>query len=187
MVQHSNLYILMGAKDHFKNGVSLSSFMSRVNFRIIKTVSKLGKMVMIAIIAMFITNIANAQVVANRQGANQQSIKTVYPTKDWVISDFVVTDPGFGAKAEPGFDNRRAFQAAIDSANINGGGVVYIPAGNYEFRSTQTATRNVRVRKGTEQTMQDFKFERVLNLPSGVQLRGDRADLLRAYPSAFSE
>jgi hypothetical protein len=125
---------------------------------------------------MLIVSIANAQVGANRQQANQHSIKTVYPTKDWVIADFVVTDPKFGAKAEPGFDNRRAFQAAIDSANINGGGVVYIPAGNYEFRSTQTATRNVRVRKGTEQTMQDFKFERVLNLPSGVQLRGDRAD-----------
>jgi hypothetical protein len=150
--------------------------MSRVNIRITKTVSKLGKIAMIAMIAMFIANIANAQVGANRQQADQQSIKTVYPTKDWVISDFVVTDPRFGAKAEPGFDNRSAFQAAIDAAYNNGGGVVYIPAGNYEFRSTQTATRNVRVRKGTEQTMKDFNYQYVLKLPTSVQLRGDWAD-----------
>jgi polygalacturonase len=71
----------------------------------------------------------------------QRSIKTGYPTKDWVISDFVVTDPKFGAKAKPGFDNRPAFQAAIDAAYKYGGGVVYIPAGNYEFRSTQTGNQ----------------------------------------------
>ena len=98
-----------------------------------------SKIAMIAITATFIANIAIAQ-----------SIKTIYPTKDWVIADFVVTDPNFGAKAQPGFDNRAAFQAAIDSAYKNGGGVVYIPAGNYEFRSTQTATRSVRVRQGAE-------------------------------------
>jgi hypothetical protein len=174
--QHSNLNSVMGTRDHFKNGVSLKSHISRVNFRISKTVLQLGNMAMIAIIAMFIANIANAQVEANRQRANQQSIKTVYPTKDWVISDFVVTDPGFGAKAEPGFDNRSAFQAAIDAAYKNGGGVVYIPAGNYEFRSTKTATRSVRVPKGTEQTMKDFNYQYVLNLPTSVQLRGDWAD-----------
>ncbi len=176
MEQHSNLNNTMGTSVHFKIGVSMKNHMSRVNFRIAKTVSKLGKMVVMAIIAMFIADIANAQVGANSPGAIRQSIKTVYPTKDWVISDFVVTDPTFGAKAEPGFDNRSAFQAAIDAANNNGGGVVYIPAGNYEFRSSQTATRNVRVRKGTEQTMKDFNYQYVLNLPSGVQLRGDRSD-----------
>jgi hypothetical protein len=176
MEQHSNLNSIMGTGNHFKNWVSLKSHISRVNFRITKTVSKLDKMAMIAIIAMFIANIANAQVGANRQQANQRSIKTVYPTKDWVISDFVVTDPRFGAKAEPGFDNRSAFQAAIDAAYKNGGGVVYIPAGNYEFRSTQTATRNVRVRQGTEQITKDFNYQYVLNLPTSVQLRGDWAD-----------
>ena len=106
----------------------------------------------------------------------EQSIKTTYPTKDWVIADYVVTDPQFGAKAEPGFDNRAAFQAAIDSAYYNGGGVVYIPAGNYEFRSTQTGTRQVRVRQGKEETSKIFNYEYVLQLPPGVQLRGDWAD-----------
>lgn len=139
--------------------------------------SNLNSVIEMAMIAaMFIANIANAQVGASGQQAIQQSIKTVYPTKDWVISDFVVTDPKFGAKPQPGFDNRPAFQAAIDTAYNNGGGVVYIPAGNYEFRSQQTATRKVRVRQGTEEVMKDFEHQYVLNLPTSVQLRGDWAD-----------
>ena len=112
----------------------------------------------------------------NSSGSIEKSIKTDYPTKDWVISDFVVTNPKFGAKAEPGFDNRTAFQAAIDAAYENGGGIVYIPSGNYEFRSTETAIRKVRVRQGTEEAMKDFNYQYVLNLPPSVQLRGDWAD-----------
>ncbi|MDR2040254.1 MAG: poly(beta-D-mannuronate) C5 epimerase [Bacteroidales bacterium] len=123
---------------------------------------------MMVIIAVFFAGIVHAQQ------SPQQSIKTIYPTKDWVISDFVVTD--FGAKAQPDFDNRVAFQAAIDAAHSNGGGVVYIPAGNYEFRSAQTGTRNVRVRKGSEQSQKEFNYQYVLRLPPGVQLRGDWAD-----------
>lgn len=130
----------------------------------------------IAILAIFMTSIGNAQSGANKQPAIQQSIKTVYPTKDWAIADFVVTDPKFGARAQPGFDNRAAFQAAIDAAYNSGGGVVYVPAGHYEFRSEQTATKKVRVRQGTEEVMKDFDHKYVLNLPTGVQLRGDWAD-----------
>ena len=108
-------------------------------------------------------------------GEVQKAIKTVYPTKDWVISDFIVTD--FGAKAVPGFDNRAAFQAAIDAANNGGGGVVFIPAGNYEFRSTQTGVKDrIRGRVGDEETAQEFNYEYVLRLPPSVQLRGDWAD-----------
>lgn len=106
----------------------------------------------------------------------KDAITTIYPTKDWVISDFVVTDPKFGAKAEPDFDNREAFQAAIDAAFNSGGGVVYIPAGNYEFHSTQTDTISVRVREGNAETNKNFNYEYVLQLPQGVQLRGDWAD-----------
>jgi hypothetical protein len=102
------------------------------------------------------------------------AIATVYPTKDWVISDFLVND--YGAQAVPGFDNREAFQSAIDAAHASGGGVVYIPAGNYEFRSTKSATASVRVRSqdGSE-TLKEFPYEYVLTLPPGVQLRGDWA------------
>ena len=137
------------------------------------TVSTWNKLVMPVILVIFMASIVN---MAYAQPSIEKSIKTLYPTKDWVISDVVVTAPEFGAKAEPGFDNRAAFQAAIDAAYENGGGVVYIPAGNYEFHSTQTATRNVRVRHGEEETRQDFEYQYVLKLPPGVQLRGDRAD-----------
>lgn len=106
----------------------------------------------------------------------RNTITTIYPTKDWVVSDYVVTDPAFGAKAEPGFDNRVAFQAAIDAAYHDGGGVVYIPAGNYEFHSTQTGTRSVRVREGKSESLKDFNYEYVLQLPQGVQVRGDWAN-----------
>lgn len=133
-------------------------------------------MAMIAIIAMFSNEITGSQAGGDNRQEDRKSIKTVYPSKDWVISDFIVTDPRFGAKAKPGFDNREAFQAAIDAAYKSGGGVVYVPVGNYEFRSSQSATRNVRVRQGTEQIMKDYNYQYVLDLPPGVQLRGDRAD-----------
>ena len=110
---------------------------------------------------------------ACRSGNLEKSIPTDYPTKDWVISDYVVTDEKFGAKAEPGFDNRAAFQAAIDSAYANGGGVVYIPSGNYEFHTTQIEYKQVRVRQGEEEINQEFSYEYVLRLLPGVQLRGD--------------
>lgn len=113
---------------------------------------------------------------AEAQEEIREAITTIYPTKDLVISDFIVTDPQFGARAEPGFDNRTAFQAAIDAAYNNGGGVVYIPAGNYEFHSTQTGTLQVRVREGDQETNKNFNYEYVLQLPQSVQLRGDRAD-----------
>ncbi len=103
-----------------------------------------------------------------------RAIETLYPTKDWVVSDFVVTD--FGARPEAGFDNRAAFQAAIDAANADGGGVVYVPAGNYEFLSTLTATQVVRVRNGSSEELKPFEYSYVLRLPAGVQLRGDRAN-----------
>ena len=127
----------------------------------------------IFLMALFSVETADAQI--KKQQTLQHSTKTVYSTKDWVISDFVVTDPMFGAKAEPGFDNRAAFQAAIDAAYESGGGVVYIPAGNYEFHSTQIGIKSVRVRQGTSENKKDFNYEYVLRLHPGVQLRGDWA------------
>ena len=139
-----------------------------------KTFSKLGTAAMMALLTVLPANVACVR--AQKQQVIQQSIKTLYPTKDWAISDFVVTAPEFGAKAVPGFDNRAAFQAAIDAAYKNGGGVVYIPAGNYEFRSTQVGVKNVRVRRGRSEENKKFHFEFVLRLHPGVQLRGDWAD-----------
>lgn len=103
-------------------------------------------------------------------------IPTIYETKDWVISDYIVTKKEFGAQATPGFDNREAFQAAIDAAHKNGGGVVYVPAGNYEFHSSKTGTKNVRIREGSKDNFKDFNYEYVLQIPQSVQLRGDWAN-----------
>ncbi len=128
------------------------------------------------LLLLIFTTLFSVFYVNAQERKPQPSIKTVYPTKDWVVSDFVVTDARFGAKATPGFDNRAAFQAAIDTAYKNGGGVVYVPAGHYEFRSTQTATKSVRVRQGAEQAMKDFNYQYVLKIPTSVQLRGDWAD-----------
>jgi hypothetical protein len=100
----------------------------------------------------------------------RKALATSYTTKDWVISDFIVTD--YGAQAVPGFDNREVFQLAIDAAEAAGGGVVYIPSGNYEFRSSKSTTTKIRL--GSE-TFEEYVYEYVLTLPPGVQLRGDWA------------
>lgn len=114
--------------------------------------------------------------VSGASRPEEEAIRTEYPTKDWVVADFVVTDPRFGAEARPGFDNRKAFQKAIDAAYEAGGGVVYVPAGHYEFRSTAVGSKMVRVRSGEGERQQRYAYEYVLRLPSGVQLRGDWSD-----------
>ena len=98
-----------------------------------------------------------------------------YDAKDWAISDFNVR--AFGAKTEQmaaaeglvDFDNREAFQAAIDAAYHDGGGVVYIPAGVYAFRTETTGTASVRSTTGNT----TYEYKQVLNLRAGVQLRGE--------------
>lgn len=98
-------------------------------------------------------------------GADIRKVSTV---------DFVVTE--FGANAKPGFDNRAAFQAAIDASWAAGGGVVYVPAGKYEFRSTATGTRRVKVSQGGERHIEDIEYNYVLKLHPGVQLVGEWTD-----------
>ena len=101
----------------------------------------------------------------------RQAIVQTFDAKDHAISDFNVL--GFGAMtremaADAGitdFCNREAFQAAIDAAFHNGGGVVYAPAGIYDFRTSVTGSR-------TERGV-THEFERVLSLHRSVQLRGE--------------
>jgi hypothetical protein len=108
-------------------------------------------------------------------------IQTLYPSKDYVVADYAVTD--FGAKTTEqaereglaGFCNRTAFQNAIDTAYENSGGVVFIPAGHYAFYTAAAASTTVTTSyiTGSRET---FPYERVLDLRTGVQLRGDWAD-----------
>ncbi|PRX69799.1 S-layer family protein [Cohnella sp. SGD-V74] len=103
------------------------------------------------------------------------AIDQAHDAKDWAISDFNVL--AFGAKTEAmaaaenlvHFDNREAFQAAIDAAYNDGGGVVYIPAGTYAFRTETTGTISVKSTTGNT----TYEYKQVLNLRAGVQLRGE--------------
>lgn len=88
--------------------------------------------------------------------------ENLYPTKDYTVSDFNVL--AYGAMAAPGFCNREAFQAAIDAAHEAGGGVVYAPAGNYDFHNEAVG--------GEPGNLYNY----VLDLKAGVQLRGDWVD-----------
>lgn len=103
------------------------------------------------------------------------AIAQEHDAKDWAISDFNVL--AFGAKSEATaaaeglaeFDNREAFQAAIDAAYNDGGGVVYVPAGTYAFRTETTGTVSVKSTTGNT----TYEYKQVLQLRAGVQLRGE--------------
>ncbi|MFD2328238.1 S-layer homology domain-containing protein [Cohnella sp. GCM10020058] len=85
--------------------------------------------------------------VARTSTATQAKVyATQFETADVVIADFSVLD--FGAKADGASDDTAAFQAALDAAGGNGGGVVFAPAGTY-------------------------RLDGHLNVPTGVTLRGD--------------
>lgn len=85
--------------------------------------------------------------VARTSTATQTKVyDTQFATDDVVIADFSVRD--FGAKADGASDDTAAFQAALDAAGGNGGGVVFAPAGTYRLNGH-------------------------LNVPTGVTLRGD--------------
>ncbi len=47
-----------------------------------------------------------------------------------------VTHPGFGAAPDDGIDDTKAIQKAIETAETNGGGVVFLPKGHYDVHST---------------------------------------------------
>ena len=74
MVQYSNVNIVMDARDHFKKEASLKIPIVRKNFRITHFFSKSGIMTMIAIVAMFITSVTNAQTKSNTQQAEQSIV-----------------------------------------------------------------------------------------------------------------
>lgn len=60
----------------------------------------------------------------------------VIPTSTEPI--YIVTESVFGAVPDDGKDDTLAIQAAIDRAELEGGGVVYLPPGRYEIRKDQS-------------------------------------------------
>jgi len=119
------------------------------------------------------TKVFNLTVPNRYDFAKHEStvISTTHEPKDWAVSDFNVL--AFGAVAnDPTFCNREAFQAAINAAYADGGGVVYAPAGTYAFLTEADGVSRVPTAAGTV----NYDYGYVLNLPAGVQLRGDWDD-----------
>jgi hypothetical protein len=84
---------------------------------------------------------------------------------------YVVTDPQWGAGGQDNEDDAPALQKALDHAGQSGGGIVFVPAGNYILRGS-------------------------LAVPSGVELRGihdvphhtqGNGSLLHVYPGTGQE
>ncbi|SEU19087.1 glycosyl hydrolase family 28-related protein [Paenibacillus sp. NFR01] len=76
-------------------------------------------------------------------------VETVYASSEIVIANVSVAD--YGAKADGVADDTQAIQNALNAAAVQGGGVVFAPAGTY-------------------------RLDGHLTIPTGVTLRGDRPE-----------
>jgi len=94
--------------------------------------------------------------------------RTERPAKDAL---YIVTDPAWGANGHDNKDDTDAIKKALAHASKNGGGIVFVPAGNYILRQT-------------------------IDVPSGVELRGihdvphhtmGNGSILHIYPGAGIE
>ena len=59
---------------------------------------------------------------------------------------FVVTDPPYNASTNQTSDATAAFQAALDAAGANGGGIVFVPGGDYRLDGTLIVPMGVELR-----------------------------------------
>ena len=78
---------------------------------------------------------------------------------------FVVTESPYNAQADGVTDDTAAFQAALAAADVNGGGIVFVPAGSYRLDGTLTIPSGVEL-KG------------VFDIPHGTREKGS---LLNVY------
>ena len=82
-----------------------------------------------------------------------------YPSEDLIVALCAVTDPYFQLPSDPAnTDCTAAFQAALDFASEAGGGIVFVPAGQYRLGGT-------------------------LQIASGVTLRGRWRDINASQPA----
>ncbi len=83
-----------------------------------------------------IDNKSIGKVLISQEPLNSKKLNV--PKHEYAVVPHPATDDlfnviDFGARSDLSFDNTAAFQAALDSAEANGGGTVYIPAGMYRF------------------------------------------------------
>ena len=74
---------------------------------------------------------ANQQknIVGNDPWKAMQLVISSVKTPSFNNKNYPITD--FGAKADGGYDNTKAFQDAIQTCSKNGGGIVLVPSGKY--------------------------------------------------------
>ncbi len=73
-------------------------------------------------------------------------VDTVYPTDDIVIADIIPTDDGYAVSGEGAGDSTFGIQKALNDCARNGGGTVYLPAGDYVIKSRLTIPPYVTLR-----------------------------------------
>ena len=65
-----------------------------------------------------------------------QIVDTLYETHDVVIADIIPTEMGYAVDPTGMTDSTAGIQAALDDCSANGGGTVFLPAGNYAISDT---------------------------------------------------
>lgn len=96
------------------------------------------KLIILLLSAVFVGFSGFSSVPALAEASNEAEYKVVgnYADGDYIISNVNVTD--YGAIANDGKDDSQAFNDALSAAKSQGGGVVYAPAGVYNFSKTIT-------------------------------------------------
>ena len=75
--------------------------------------------------------------------ARPTAVKTAYVGEDVVVADVVATDAPYGCDPTGQIDSSAALQAAIDDCHKAGGGVVFLPAGEYVISQKITLPHGV--------------------------------------------
>jgi len=81
---------------------------------------------------------------------------------------YVVTDAPFNAVADGGSDDTAAFSSALAAAEANGGGTVFVPAGNYRLDGTLTIPSGVELRG-------------VFDIPHGTNVKGSLLNITSGH------
>lgn len=68
--------------------------------------------------------------------SNPKMVDTIYETKDVVIADYVPTEMGYAIDPTGKTDSTVGIQTALYDCYENGGGTVFLPAGNYAISDT---------------------------------------------------
>ena len=74
---------------------------------------------------------------------NENNLRARRPAK---LDLFVATDPAWGATGDGVHDDTAAIQGALNAAETNGGGIVYLPAGKYKLTATLDVPGSVELR-----------------------------------------